>query len=356
MGLLKPLTPGGYLKAGFFGFAGSGKTYSATLLAAGTRKFYDLKGPVAFFDTEGGSTYLYDRIKEATGLEPVGLKSRALKDLIAVGKEAEKEGISVLVVDSITHVWRELQDSYLARLNEKQAEMNRKVYTRLEFHHWMPIKRMWSEWADFYLNSNLHIIICGRAGFEYDYEKDEQSGKKELVKTGTKMKVEGEFGFEPSLLVEMERLEDGQGKTIRRATVVKDRFNVIDGKYADNPGFGFFAPHLEKLNPANHTPIDTTLKSSAEIDHEGHDEAARRSKQRKILIEEIEGELAKKWPSTGAKDKASRLEVMEHVFGTRSETKLEILDLDTLKGGLSKIRSIVNEQPSVEGAVENVTQ
>jgi hypothetical protein len=44
------------------------------------------------------------------------------------------------------------------------------------------------------------VIICGRAGYEYDYFEDDE-GKKQLEKTGIKMKAETEMGFEPSLLV-----------------------------------------------------------------------------------------------------------------------------------------------------------
>jgi hypothetical protein len=47
--------------------------------------------------------------------------------------------------------------------------------------------------------------LCGRAGYEYDHEENEDGGK-DLIKIGTKMKAEGEFGFEPSLVIEMERL------------------------------------------------------------------------------------------------------------------------------------------------------
>ena len=41
-------------------------------------------------------------------------------------------------------------------------------------------------------------------GYEYDYFEDE-AGKKQLEKTDIKMKAEGEMGYEPSLLVLMER-------------------------------------------------------------------------------------------------------------------------------------------------------
>ena len=55
-----------------------------------------------------------------------------------------------------------------------------------------------------YLNSPLHIVLCGRAGFDWDFnetEGDDGSIKKELVKTGVKMRVESQFGFEPAQLL-----------------------------------------------------------------------------------------------------------------------------------------------------------
>ena len=70
------------------------------------------------------------------------------------------------------------------------------------------------------------MIVCGRAGFEYDFqEKEDGSGRKELVKTGVKMKAESEFGYEPSLLVHMERASDLKdlSKVHREASILKDR-------------------------------------------------------------------------------------------------------------------------------------
>jgi hypothetical protein len=67
-----------------------------------------------------------------------------------------------------------------------------------------PIKTIWnSRWAGKFLNSPLHFVIAGRAGYESDIEENEETHKKELTKTGIKMKTEGEFGFEPSLLIQM---------------------------------------------------------------------------------------------------------------------------------------------------------
>ena len=66
----------------------------------------------------------------------------------------------------------------------------------------MPLKAMWREFTDRYVNSKLHVIMRGRAGYIWDDVEDEE-GVKELKKVGTKMKAEVETGYEPSLLIEM---------------------------------------------------------------------------------------------------------------------------------------------------------
>ena len=85
--------------------------------------------------------------------------------------------------------------------------MKAKKRTRLQFDDWGYLKGEWRKFTDLFINSNLHIILCGRAGYEYDYFEDE-AGKKQLEKTDIKMKAEGEMGYEPSLLVLMERHTD----------------------------------------------------------------------------------------------------------------------------------------------------
>jgi hypothetical protein len=56
--------------------------------------------------------------------------------------------------------------------------------------------------------------------FEYDYDFN-PDGTKDLIKTGTKLKAEGEFAFEPHLVVEMERVTPGQ-EELKAARQIKD--------------------------------------------------------------------------------------------------------------------------------------
>lgn len=364
MSLLKPLGTGqAYLKGGCLGFQKSGKTYTATLLACAVRKFFELKGPIAMYDTEGGSEYVAPTVKKLTGTDLVGIKSRDFEELVRLGQECVSSGVSVLIADSMTHVWRSLCDAYLKGLNDarrKTAESkgwNFRPKASLEFQDWGPVKNTWAKWTDFYLNAPLHIIICGRAGYEYDMQQNEDSGKKELVKTGIKMKTEGEFGFEPSLLFEMESEQepDGNGgfKFVRSATVLGDRYNLIDGKtakFASVKGnqeqemenvFDFFGPHIQMLKPGAHSEIKTQVKAM-DVDESGDAAWAAEKKTRTIICEEVQGIITSVIPGQSAEDKKKKTDLVQEIFGTRSWTAVESMESSKLRDGLSKLKAKFN--------------
>lgn len=333
----------GFVKAGFLGNAGSGKTYTSALLAIGTRKHFKLNGPIAMFDTEGGSAYIKDMVKRETGLQLLGKRSRALSDLMTMGQECLSAKVSVLIVDSMSHLWSEVCAAFLKQVNEARDKENRGPLAKLEFQHWATIKAKFATWTDFYLNSPLHIVVAGRLGYDYAFEEDD-NGKKELIKTGVKMKTEGEFGYEPSLLVQMESIQDKSigkltGTITRRATILKDRFNEIDGKQFENPTFETFLPHVGRLSASGHTVVDTEVKTPMKVDGAGDAEWQRERRNRAILCEEIQGEMVKRWPGQTAEEKKAKLEAIERLFGTRSWTKVESTDSEKLRVGLEALKA-----------------
>jgi hypothetical protein len=276
-----------YFKAGFFGFQGSGKTFTATLLAIGLCEARNNK-TVAFFDTETGCPFVLPMLDKA-GIKTYQVQSRAFSDLLTVIKECVDNKIAVLIIDSISHVWRELMDSYKKKLKR----------TRLQFQDWDVIKGDWQVYTDLFVNSTLDIIVCGRAGYEWDFDFNED-GSKDLVKTGTKMKVESEFGFEPSLVIEMERVPKNQEALdmikdrkkkqgfkpkigsgwIHRAHILKDRTDTLNGKEFDYPSFDDFLPHFESLNiGGEHLGVDTTRTSEDRFNLEGRPDWKQRQVQ-----------------------------------------------------------------------------
>lgn len=311
-----------YLKAGFLGFAGSGKTYTATNLAIGLalmineKKLKEAGRPIFFLDTETGSDYVTPKIREA-GLEIFSAKTRAYTDLLAAIKECEQSG-SVLIIDSITHFWREFVESY----------QRRKDVSYLDFQDWNFLKgsQGWGQFSDRYVNSSCHIIMCGRAGYEYETEVNSK-GKKEQVKSGIKMKAETETGFEPSLLVLMERETNVKtNKVSRTAYILKERFNLIDGKEFQNPTFESFRPHIDSLNLGGaQLGVDNTRTSDAMFSHDGDDTKWKyEQRQKEIALEEIKEEINKHCGyGQDHETKKAKADLLEDIFGTRAWSKVE---------------------------------
>lgn len=332
--LLRPaVNQTAFLKAGLMGFAGSGKTYTAAKLAIGLAQHIGDRKPVAMFDTETGSDFLIPRFKDA-GIDLLVAKTRSFRDLVAFMKEAEGVA-SVAIIDSISHVWKELITAYTKRLNRHKG---------LSFKDWGPIKDEWQQFTDLYVNSKLHVLMCGRAGFEYDFQEDED-GKKELVKTGTKMKAETEMGYEPSLLLEMERVaRDGQfekgerGGWVHRCYVLKDRTDLMNGQAIDNPTFESFAPVIAFLNVGGtHVGVDTT-RSSEDL-FEAPDSRSDRKRRVEIVLELItdtlvEGGIA----GTSKADKEAQIKHLKAAFGTSSWTAIKGMHLEELETGRVALR------------------
>jgi len=318
-----------YLKCGILGFAGSGKSFTAMKIAIGLQKFCKSTAPVNFIDTETGSDFLIHKFKE-NGIELFVSKSRAFVDLLSAVDESEKAG-SILIIDSISHFWTELMESFKKRRN----------IDRLFFQHWGPIKEEWREFTDKFVNSKCHIIMCGRAGWEYDYEEDSE-GVKELHKTGTKMKAETEMGYEPSLLIEMEKVKNQSGSKIggeflHRAWVLKDRFDIINGKFFDNPDFASIEPHIKMLNiGGEHMGVDKDRNSVNLWDSNSSYFVIKRQKD--IALEELIIALDKFCDPRSDAGKKARIAILEDTFGTASKTAIEVLDLTPIIEGVKKIK------------------
>lgn len=337
----------GFLKMGMYGDPKSGKTYTASLVALGLHKLIKSKKPVAFFDTETGSEYVLPILFKPAGVELQSIKSRSFADLMAATKEAMQIS-DILIVDSVTHVWKELMDAYKSK----------KGIDRIELQDWQVLKKEWSAFTDLYLNCALHVIVCGRSQDTWDYETNER-GKRELTKTGTKMATEKNLAYEPSLLVEMEKVSEANtGFLIPRAWVLGDRFAKLDGKCFDRPSFETFLPHVEMLNlGGEHVGIDTERSSEGLFHPDSSDSRYEYGKKKDIAVENLHNEIDRRWSGSSVEAKNARLDVLSAIFGTASKTAIENLPLNILDKGLGRLRSgefdsvgKVEEPPKENGA------
>lgn len=351
MKLLKPATNRmAYAKVGIYGSAGSGKTRTATEIAIGLHKAIGSQKPIAAFDTEPAFGFVLPFYQKA-GIELlVADESRALIDLMAFMDEAEKH-CDIAIIDSITHVWRDAQDSYLKRLNESRKKYGKKPLQALEFQHWRPIKAAWAEFTDRFLSSKLHVIVCGRAGNVYEYQdKDDGTGKKELISTGTRMATEKELGYEPSLLFEMIADRDN-GRTVNVAVVQKDRSDTINGLEIRMPTYKSFESHFKALNiGGQHFDSMDAKDSQAMFPDASESGWDMESRQRTIYAEEIAELLKKHYPSQSVEDKQKRMDLLEMCFDTRSWTAIESMHSTVLKSGLDVLRERLEPQPEQKEA------
>lgn len=320
-----------FLKLGIYGEAGSGKTFTSTKFALGLHALIKSELPVYFLDTETGSDFVREAILAATGKPLKVDKTRAFSDLVKDLDEIPAG--SIVIIDSITHFWTEIMESYRKKNN----------LSRLNLQHWIPIKAMWAEFTDRFVNSKLHIILCGRSADKWGDVEDE-NGIKELKKVGTKMRTEGQMAYEPSLLMEMELLQASAkigSDLIHRAYVRKDRFDVINGAVFDDPTFENIMPHVRLLNlGGEHRALDTERNSQAMFDDPNIGE--KRAINKEILVEKIENEIKKLYPSQSVEEKAARVKLMEDVFGTNSWKEIStFMKNDRLALGLEDLQKRV---------------
>lgn len=340
-------------KAGFMGEAGSGKTHTGTIAAIGLvlllkdRKLPGADKPVFMLDTENGSSWVKPMFDEA-GIELQVAKTRAFKDLVPAVREAERNA-SLLFIDSITHFWEELQASYLRSMSGKRG----REITSLEFQDWAYIKGQWRTFSDAFVTSNLHCILCGRLGWEYEHTEDER-GRKQIEKSGAKMQAEKGLGYEPNMLVWMERSMDLHSKVVTRtATVLKDRSRKLDGKQFPNPTFKAFLPHIEFMALGGKHEAVNTDRTSDEIITAGDGSGApgdMKAIRRDIVIEEIQALMVKHYPSRSADDVKAKGELLRKYFDTVSWTEVEkVIPLVDLQAYYNNMHSDLEGKPSRYG-------
>jgi len=341
-----------FMKAALFGGAGSGKTYTSSLIAIGIVKYLieilkQKNKPVYMVDTETGSDFVIPLFKK-NGIDLETWKTRAFKDLLESVKIAE-ENASVLLIDSQTHFWEEIQSAYKKAVGRK----------RILISDWGLLKEKWNQFTTLFLNSKVHIILCGRAKDILEWETADDDSKN-LVKTGTTIATEKNLAYEPSLMIEMIReyipREDKrlEGRAWDHAAyVVKDRSGILEGKKFINPGFKEIKPFFDYLNVGGeHFAVDTKSESSQIFKDEEERDYNFIRKQKAILMEEIKGVFDINIPGQGKEEKQKKAALSDKIFGTTSFIAIESLDLNVIKKGVSDLK-LYFHQPTVKKEESN---
>lgn len=326
-----------YLKIGIEGFAGSGKTFLAASLAIGLHKRIGSQKPIVVYDTERAFATIWDMFKDA-GIEVKIRESRSLKDW-AQTIEICKSGYSdILITDSVSHIWSQFTTDYIEAKKKRLKNAN----VRLSFPDWGYLKPKWKEsFSDNIVNSHMHIIFTGRATYEYDHEEDEETGKmSELRKTGIKMSAERETAYEPNLLVLMETKENvigaGKKEVYREATILKDRYRVIDGKTFKNPTFKDFEPVIEKM--LSGTKREDEIQENKDDFSELEKSNDNWQKKRDVILEEIEAIFTSLGLGTSKEDRKIKVDLFEVAFETTSWTAIQNKRVTELETALEKLK------------------
>ncbi len=199
------------LRLGMSGPAGSGKTYSALLLAHGLG---GQSGSIGLIDTEHGSGDLYaDLLPEGYDvlqLTPPFTPARYIEAIHAL----EDAGVQTIIVDSLSHAWTGEGGS---------LDRHGKITDRSgnSWQAWRQVTPEHNALVEAMLQSPCHVIATMRAKTEYVQEKDERTGRQVVRKIGLAPVMRDGIEYEFTIFMEL----DSQ----HLAHVGKDRTRLFDG-------------------------------------------------------------------------------------------------------------------------------
>ena len=211
---------------GLWGKSGTGKTYSAILLARG---LVGAKGKIAVIDTENGRAKFYSDL--AGGWLHLDLQPPfSPEKYSAAFKYCEDQGANVIVVDSMSHVWEGeggvLDAAESAKSSTGKALKGLAKFKAPKIAH----KRM----SNNLIRGAIPVIFCLRAK---DAVKQVGSGDNmEIVSLGVQPIAEKNFVFEMTLDLHMTK--DGHYDLSTSKTVPEALRSVVkpDGRVGEEMG------------------------------------------------------------------------------------------------------------------------
>jgi hypothetical protein len=218
-----------YLRCALFGPSGSGKTMTAMRIAKGIA---DKMGvPFAVIDTEARSASKYaDRFKFVVD----NLEAKTVDNYIASMNEAAKAGYKVLMIDSLSHAWRELTEE-VDRITQASTSKN-------SFLSWAKVNPKQKRLIEAILNFPGHIIATMRSKTEWVIGEG-KNGKSTPEKMGLAPEQGKGIEYEFDLLVELNQEHQG--------IISKDRTGKFQDEVIVKPGEEFGAALYDWLSSGN---------------------------------------------------------------------------------------------------------
>ena len=154
------------LRIGVAGPSGSGKSYSALVMASGMASWEK----IALIDTECGSGELYSHLG---GYSVITLEAPFTPEkYIEAIKECERAGMEVIIIDSVSHEW-----SGEGGLLDVHGKMPGNSFT-----NWAKITPRHNAFIQAILQSKCHVITSVRK--KQDYDMSQNNGKLTVTKVG----------------------------------------------------------------------------------------------------------------------------------------------------------------------------
>jgi len=188
--------------------SGGGKTYSALLIAKG------IGGKVGMIDTEKGSGSLYADLCDYVVLELTAPFSP--ERYIEAIQTAEKVGIEVLIIDSLSHEWTGQGGILEIHDNATQLDSKKNSFTA-----WKKVTPRHNALIEKMLQSSCHIIATMRSKQGYIVSEDD-TGKQKIKKAGLEPIQRADLEFEFTTIFELSQ--------DHYANIIKDRSSLFDGK------------------------------------------------------------------------------------------------------------------------------
>jgi len=227
------------IKMSIYGPQGSGKTVTALLFAEGIASLTGKR--IAYIDTERGTDFYAKSVPERKfhphAFDFDALYTRSIAEMTRDCKSLNPEEHSVIVLDSISHVWDAAMDAYTGRRTKSDG---------IPMHAWGKIKKPYKSLIQWLVESPFHVFILGRQ--KNLFETDDFDNMK---KVGVSMRAEGETAYEPHICLRMEAdtVQTKGMATVSKhfAYVEKDRSGILQGRVLTNPTFDEIRPIMGLL-------------------------------------------------------------------------------------------------------------